>query len=45
LINHAAKQQGVGPGDVFGCVTMQFFVRDTRSMIAAPVQGDIDGKL
>jgi hypothetical protein len=30
-------------GDVLGRVTMQVFVRDHHTMIAAPVQGDVDG--
>ena len=30
-------------GEVFRRVTMQLFVRDPFTMIAAPVQGDVDG--
>jgi hypothetical protein len=30
-------------GEVLGCVTMQVFVRDHHTMIAASVQCDVDG--
>ena len=36
-------QEGIGPGEVFDRVTMQLFVRDSCTMIAAPVQRDVDG--
>jgi hypothetical protein len=38
LIYHAAKQEGIGPRNIFRRVTMQLFVRDPRPMVAAPVQ-------
>jgi len=43
LIGHPAKKEGIGLRDVLGRVTMQLFVRDAFTMIAAPVQGDVDG--
>src|SRR6185437_14101157 len=43
FVGHAAKEEGIGLLDVLDRVTMQVFVRDTCSMIAASVQGDIDG--
>jgi hypothetical protein len=43
LISHPAKQEGIGPVEVLGRVTMQLFVRDHCTMIAAPVQSDVDG--
>jgi len=43
LIGHPAKKEGIGLRDVLGRVTMQLFVRDAFMMIAAPVQGDVDG--
>ena len=43
MIGHPAKKEGIGPPDVLGRVTMQLFVRDAFTMIAAPVQGDVDG--
>src|SRR6516165_4591761 len=42
LISHPAKEEGIGLGDVLDCVTMQLFVREKCTMIAAPVQCDID---
>jgi hypothetical protein len=41
--SHPAKEEGIGLVEVPGRVTMQVFVRDHLTMIAAPVQGDIDG--
>ena len=43
FVGDPAKEERIGPGDVLGRVTMQVFVRDHRTMIAAPVQGDVDG--
>src|SRR6185369_3004339 len=43
FINHPAKENGVGPSEVVGRVTMQLFVRDDCTMITAPVQCDVDG--
>jgi len=43
LVNHPAKQEGIGLGKALGRVTMQVFVRDDCPMIAAPVQCDVDG--
>jgi class 3 adenylate cyclase len=34
--------EGIGPFEVLGRETMQLFVRDHRTMIAAPVQCDVD---
>ena len=38
-----AKKEGIGPREVLGRVTMQVFVRGHCTMIAAPVQCDVDG--
>jgi hypothetical protein len=43
LISHPAKKEGIGPVEVLDRVTMQVFVRDHCTMIAAPVQCDVDG--
>ena len=43
FVSHSAKEEGIGLGKVLGRVTMQVFVRDHYSMIAAPVQCDVDG--
>src|ERR1043166_7588866 len=43
FVSHAAKEKGIGPGEVLGRVTMQLFVRGDCTMIAAPVQRDVDG--
>jgi len=43
FVSHPAKKEGIGPVDVFDRVTMQVLVRDHFTMIAAPVQCDIDG--
>jgi hypothetical protein len=37
LVRHPAKEESIGPGDVFHRVTMDLFVRDAFAMIAAPV--------
>ena len=39
----SAKEECICLSDVLGRVTMQVFVRDHRTMIAAPVQCDVDG--
>ena len=38
-----AKEKGVGLGDVRGRAAVQFFVRGNCTMIAAPIQCDVDG--
>jgi hypothetical protein len=43
LVSHPAEEEGIGPVEVLDRVTMQVFVRHYRSMIAAPVQRDVDG--
>jgi hypothetical protein len=43
LISHPAEEEGIGLREVPGRVTMQLFVRDECTMIAAPVQRDVDG--
>src|SRR6476646_7838722 len=43
LIGHPAKKEGIGLLEVLDRVTMQVFVRQHRTMIAAPVQCDVDG--
>ena len=43
FVSHAAKEKGIGLVEVLGVVTNQFFVREDCPMIAAPVQGDVDG--
>jgi hypothetical protein len=43
LISHSAKKEGIGAVEVLDRVTMQLFVRDSCTMIAAPVQCDVDG--
>jgi hypothetical protein len=42
-VDHPAKEEGIGLVEVLGRVTMQFLVREHYTMIAAPVQCDIDG--
>ena len=37
------NQEGIGPVEVLDRVTMQVFVRWYYTMIAAPVQCDVDG--
>jgi hypothetical protein len=43
FVDHAAEEESIGPLDVLARVTMQFFIRDHRGVIAAAVQGDVDG--
>src|SRR5688500_10539823 len=43
FVGHPAEDEAVGPGEVLDRVTMQLFVSDPHAMIAAPVQGDVDG--
>src|SRR5688572_10722611 len=43
FVGHTAKEEGIGLREVLGVVTMQLFVRDYCTMIAAPVQCDVDG--
>src|ERR1700739_2244208 len=43
LVSHPAKDEGIGPVEVLDRVTMQVFVREHCTMIAAPVQCDVDG--
>ena len=43
FVSHPAKEEGIGLGEVLDRVTMQVFVRDHYTMIAAPVQRDVDG--
>ncbi len=40
---HPAEEKGIGLIEVLGRVTMQVIVRRDCTMIAAPVQGDVDG--
>ena len=42
-MSHPAKEEGIGLVEVPGRVTMQLFVREYCTMIAAPIQGDVDG--
>ena len=37
------RVEGIGTLEVLDCVTMQLFVRGDCTMIAAPVQRDVDG--
>ena len=43
FVSHPAKEEGIGLVEILGRVTMQLFVRDDCTMIAAPVQCDVDG--
>src|ERR671917_559897 len=43
FVGYPAKEEGIGLRDVLGCVTMQVFVWEPFTMIAAPVQCDVDG--
>src|SRR5262245_16061226 len=43
FVGHAAKEEGIGLGDVLGRVTVQVFVRDHYTMVAATVQRYVDG--
>jgi len=43
FVSHPAEQEGIGLFEVLDRVTMQVFVRRDGSVIAAPVQRDVDG--
>jgi hypothetical protein len=43
FVSHPAKEDGIGPLEVLDRVTKQVFVREHCTMIAAPVQCDVDG--
>src|SRR5687767_5832659 len=43
FVGHAAEEEGIGLDEGLGRVTMQRFVRRYCTMIAAPVQCDVDG--
>src|SRR5262249_7223667 len=43
FVSHPAKEEGIGLLEVLDRVTMQVFVREHCTMIAAPVQCDVDG--
>src|SRR5215204_3366421 len=43
FVGDPAKEEGIGLREALGPVTMQLFVRGHGPMIAAPVQGDVDG--
>ena len=43
FVSHPAKEEGIGLGDALGRVTMHVFIGDDCTMIAAPVQCDVDG--
>ena len=43
LVSHPAKEEGIGLFEVLDRVTMQVFVHDRCSMIAAAVQCNVDG--
>src|SRR2546428_1816608 len=43
IVGHPAKEEGIGLVEVLDRVTMQVFVRGHCTMIAAPVQCDVDG--
>ena len=43
FVSHPAEEEGIGLAEVLDRVTMQVFVRGYRTMIAAPVQCDVDG--
>src|SRR5262249_23261257 len=42
FVSHPAKKEGIGLLEVLDRVTMQVFVRENCTMIAAPVQCDVD---
>src|SRR5215470_15680305 len=42
FVSHPAKEEGIGLLEVLDRVTMQVFVREHCTMIAAPVQCDVD---
>src|SRR5262245_28818713 len=43
FVSHPAKEEGIGLLEVLDRVTMQVFVRENCTMIAAAVQCDVDG--
>src|SRR5258706_8996939 len=43
FVRYPAEEEGIGLVEVLDRVTMQLFVRDHCTMIAAPVQCDVDG--
>src|SRR4030095_16471922 len=43
FVSHPAKEEGIGLLDVLDRMTMQVFVRGDCTMIAAPIQCDVDG--
>src|SRR5437773_5820813 len=43
FVGYPAKEEGISLREVLGRVTMQVFVRGYCTMIAAPVQCDVDG--
>src|SRR5438067_7807696 len=43
FVSHPAKEEGIGLLEVLDHVTKQVFVREHCTMIAAPVQCDVDG--
>src|SRR5277367_2058445 len=43
FVRHPAKEKRIGPVEVLDGVSMQVFVRWYYTMIAAPVQCDVDG--
>src|SRR5215470_17193533 len=43
FVSHPAKEEGIGLIEVVDRVTMQVFVREYCTTIAAPVQCDVDG--
>src|SRR6185503_17721270 len=43
FVSHPAKEEGIGLVEVLDRVTMQLLVRGNCTMIAAPVQCDVDG--
>src|SRR4030095_1001841 len=43
FVRYSAKEEGIGLPEVLDRVTMQVFVREYCTMIAAPVQCDVDG--
>jgi hypothetical protein len=43
LVSQASKEESIGTLEVFHRVTMQLFVCEHCTMIAAPVQCDVDG--
>src|SRR5687768_14675485 len=43
FVSHPPKEEGIGLVEVLDRVTMQLFVRGNCTMIAAPVQSDVDG--